>query len=450
MTCVPLPQVLMPRIRESVDRGARYTERRASFVDRSLKTPRRLMVAALVFICTLACGADSSAQSFRLLEIPPPPGDIAVVLHDMNNQLQIVGQSNSGRAIYWDPSGTKVLDLPSSLTAPLVINNVGVIAGTRRTSTGYFPAQLFTIANGVLTDIHSPVMADGWVRPLRITDSNILFVERPLHGLNTAFYLSQVYELPDATDVNTHGVVVGHHHDPPWSRAFIRSPDGRERLLRQTPLPVFISSERIGDGGHVVSATSSDAGTELLLITPDGAVELIPVPRGYFVHPSRPNRSGDIVGTINPDGRFVNDSFPFLYRGGQLIDLRTLVSIPYGPIREARLITDNGAIIVSASPSWFSERRDYVLIPEAPPAPGPVTFMLFGRTVAVQWPAIPGAVDYVLEAGSAPGLRDLYSAVIGSHSLVTSAPPGRYFVRVRARNRAGTSDPSNEVLIEVP
>jgi hypothetical protein len=60
-------------------------------------------------------------------------------------------------------------------------------------------------------------------------------------------------------------------------------------------------------------------------------------------------------------------------------------------------------------------------------------------------------VDYLLDVGSASNAIDIYSASIGAvTSLSTSAPPGRYFVRIRARNASGASAPSPEVLIQVP
>lgn len=86
-----------------------------------------------------------------------------------------------------------------------------------------------------------------------------------------------------------------------------------------------------------------------------------------------------------------------------------------------------------------------------PATPGGLTFGVVGRNVNLQWNASPGALDYVLEAGSVPGASDLYQASIGPfNSISTPAPPGRYYVRVRARNANGTSAPSQEVVIDVP
>jgi hypothetical protein len=57
----------------------------------------------------------------------------------------------------------------------------------------------------------------------------------------------------------------------------------------------------------------------------------------------------------------------------------------------------------------------------------------------------------VIEAGDAPGRSNL--AVLPTGSSTTSfrvaAPPGRYHVRVRALNAAGTSAASDEVVLLV-
>ena len=54
----------------------------------------------------------------------------------------------------------------------------------------------------------------------------------------------------------------------------------------------------------------------------------------------------------------------------------------------------------------------------------------------------PPPAGYVIEAGSAPGLADLASLNVGNvTSFTTTAPPGVYYVRVRAVNDRGTSAP---------
>ena len=78
-----------------------------------------------------------------------------------------------------------------------------------------------------------------------------------------------------------------------------------------------------------------------------------------------------------------------------------------------------------------------------------------GSTVNIGWLG-PTTGDqpasYVIEAGSAPGLSNILIFDTGSTAAgfqATSVPANTYFVRVRARNAAGTSGPSNEVTIVV-
>jgi hypothetical protein len=92
-----------------------------------------------------------------------------------------------------------------------------------------------------------------------------------------------------------------------------------------------------------------------------------------------------------------------------------------------------------------------MLVPVTSPPPLSLAFSVSGRVVTLTWGASIAASEYRIEAGSAPGLADLYSASVGSHlSLTTPAPPGRYYVRVRARDPHGVSAVSNEVVIDVP
>ena len=60
----------------------------------------------------------------------------------------------------------------------------------------------------------------------------------------------------------------------------------------------------------------------------------------------------------------------------------------------------------------------------------------------------PRPSGYVLEAGSGPGLTDVASAQVGpATTFSTTAPPGRYYVRVRSLNARGVSAPSNEIIV---
>ena len=73
-------------------------------------------------------------------------------------------------------------------------------------------------------------------------------------------------------------------------------------------------------------------------------------------------------------------------------------------------------------------------------------------SVTLRWSAPtsgPAPTGYILEAGSEPGLANLAVVQIGNQTTyVAAAPPaGTYYVRVRALNTRGNSDPSNEIVV---
>jgi predicted phage tail protein len=91
-----------------------------------------------------------------------------------------------------------------------------------------------------------------------------------------------------------------------------------------------------------------------------------------------------------------------------------------------------------------------VRAPGAPQAPTSLSASGAGANVDLQWtaPNGPPATGYVIEAGSAPGRADLAVLAVGNVTrFSTVAPPGVYYVRVRAVNARGPGDPSNEIIV---
>jgi hypothetical protein len=71
-----------------------------------------------------------------------------------------------------------------------------------------------------------------------------------------------------------------------------------------------------------------------------------------------------------------------------------------------------------------------------------------GLDLTLAWEPLGSTVSYLLEAGSGPGLKDIYVGDIGNlTTLTTTAPPGTYFIRMRARTATGVGFPSNEVQV---
>jgi hypothetical protein len=87
----------------------------------------------------------------------------------------------------------------------------------------------------------------------------------------------------------------------------------------------------------------------------------------------------------------------------------------------------------------------------APGPPGTLSVTVAGPNVTFQWGAATGGPSsYVLEAGTATGSSNLGTFDLGAITqYAVAAPPGVYYVRVRARNACGTGAPSNEVTVSV-
>ncbi len=95
-----------------------------------------------------------------------------------------------------------------------------------------------------------------------------------------------------------------------------------------------------------------------------------------------------------------------------------------------------------------------VVTPPPPPSPGvvlqPATQQ--GSSVTLAWGAVGGlsVLEYMLEAGSASGLSNLYNASVGNLTTISGdVADGIYFVRVRARTSPEASVASNEIRIAV-
>jgi hypothetical protein len=106
---------------------------------------------------------------------------------------------------------------------------------------------------------------------------------------------------------------------------------------------------------------------------------------------------------------------------------------------------------VSANQTLVIDARSSV---EFPQTPTNLVASVAGTVVTLTWnaPAGGGApAQYVIEAGSSSGAMNL--ATMPTAGAATSfsamAPPGTYYVRVKARNAAGTSAASNEVVVIV-
>ncbi len=86
----------------------------------------------------------------------------------------------------------------------------------------------------------------------------------------------------------------------------------------------------------------------------------------------------------------------------------------------------------------------------APGPPSDLTSTGAGSVVQLTWraPASGSVTGYVIEGGTGPGLSNLGVVQVGDvTTLTTNAPPGEYYVRIRAVNARGVSAPSNEIVV---
>ena len=86
-----------------------------------------------------------------------------------------------------------------------------------------------------------------------------------------------------------------------------------------------------------------------------------------------------------------------------------------------------------------------------PGAPAGLSATATGRDVTLSWFATDLAAGYGVDVGVAAGLTSA-TVVVGDTTRVTfvGAPPGTYFVRLRAGNVVGASRPSGEIRVVVP
>jgi titin len=91
----------------------------------------------------------------------------------------------------------------------------------------------------------------------------------------------------------------------------------------------------------------------------------------------------------------------------------------------------------------------------APPSrPQAVTVLVTGATLQLSWSAPAGGdapTGYLLEAGTASGLSNVTTVPLGPSTtfVADGIPPGLYYVRLRAVNSFGMSEPSEDALVVV-
>jgi hypothetical protein len=90
----------------------------------------------------------------------------------------------------------------------------------------------------------------------------------------------------------------------------------------------------------------------------------------------------------------------------------------------------------------------------APATPGDLAFTKIAGVLSLTWARTFGAATYVLQAGTSPGLANVFNGNIGPTAGVSfplaGVPAGTYFVRVIAAGSCASSGVSAEVVLTVP
>jgi hypothetical protein len=187
----------------------------------------------------------------------------------------------------------------------------------------------------------------------------------------------------------------------------------------------------------------------ILLREPDGTVRLPVAIDPYDGHPLRlggenvegllRRRGGEVYVAYDPEARACY---------GADVPLGAWARAAYVAVCHVPART-----LVDAPSTVLSRRRDGFPCTEAPAPPRGVALASNrGGTVVISWerPSDRRASS-LLEAGRAAGGSDVLTIDLGRgvRYTATAVPPGRYYVRLRARNTCGTSAPSDELVVEV-
>jgi hypothetical protein len=399
----------------------------------------RYAIPLVVCASILTAASDAAGQSYTVYPLQPAitnSGWSYPVAFDMNNTAQIV----LGR-LFWDGSSeARTLPIPDGLLNKVHINNAGVIAGTRELGPGR--SELFTIENGIYIARPLP-LAHPFL--LELTDNNRLLVyDRATKAswIVDASGMEHVAEL--ASDMNESGVIA--------EGKSLRFPSGRRVQLWTEPWPIH----EISGSGQAVGG-GCDAACTAIYARPDGVTRQY---RFGGFHPasaffgmwSHMNRGGEAVISMQAVSFLFRQSINFVYRDGPVIDINGVMQEKGWLVCETAGINDRGVILALA---FRSEQgggcRAVLLYPDPPAAPRDFVATVSGRTVTLTWTSGADVRGHILEVGSAPGASNLLRISLGEQpSLTTPAPPGRYYVRIRAVNGVATGAASSEVIVDVP
>jgi large repetitive protein len=136
----------------------------------------------------------------------------------------------------------------------------------------------------------------------------------------------------------------------------------------------------------------------------------------------------------------------------------TLAAIPVGPVPFLRFNAPSGSFFVrvkaldgGAISATSNEVPLHVGVPVPPSAPGRLTGMVNGNSVALSWSMTyeGGAPTNAILDVTGAATASLPLGPVESHTL-SGLPPGSYTFAVRAANASGTSAPSSATTLAIP
>ena len=398
----------------------------------------RYAIPFVVCALIITVASDAAAQSYTVHPLLQAQFHPFFDQEEINNALQVV---KYGDRRIWDRSPQpRGLPIPAGEITRVHINNAGIIAGARELGPGR--AELFTIENGQYIPRPVPI-ANPYIS--EFTDSGIILAQDQTTETSWIIQGSSVQQLEErAFEMNDAGALIS------WK--YIWFPSGRRVEAWPESAPIRV----IGPSGHVAGGQCDATGCTVLYARPDLVTARYRFGLGLnSIFSMDLNRAGELVATVEQNLIFSRRVANFVYRDGPIIDLNA-VMIPRGwLVCDTRGITDQGAILATA---MSEERLRFglgcqlvVLYPDPPAAPENFVANVSGRVVGLNWHSGDDVRDHIIEVGSAPGASNLLRMSIGpKQSVASPAPPGRYYVRLRAVNGVATSAPSAEVVVDVP
>lgn len=204
------------------------------------------------------------------------------------------------------------------------------------------------------------------------------------------------------------------------------------RALRAVMAIALAMGSTTADGGAAAAAAAAGASVTLAWDAPSGGA------LSYVIEAGSAPGLADLAAldTGSPDTVFHLDGVP---DGTYFVRVRARNVTGVGDASDEIVIqVHQGVVSLASGPC------------SAPLPPTGLTATVNGAAIALRWQESQGAQSYQLEAGSAPGANDLFNGDIGNlRALEAVVAPGRYSVRVRARNNCGVSAPSIELMIQV-